>query len=117
MSRRKQTQQPTLALGITRTHLLATIVRPQVGGAPSIVQCREIEWRKTATSLATDTGAAEFTVALRALAAEEKLAGCETGICLNEEFCVTRIVTGATDRVRRELAQLEERSSLYLTLG
>ena len=117
MSRRKQTQQPTVALGITRTHLLVTIVRPQGGSAPTAVRCREIEWRKSATSLATEAGAAEFTAALKALASEEKLAGCETGICLNEEFCVTRIVTGATDRVRRELTQLEERSSLYLTLG
>src|SRR5438552_1535286 len=99
MSRRKQTQQPTLALGITRTHLLATILRPQGGGAPTAVRCREIEWRKSATSLASEAGAAEFTAALKALAAEEKLSGCETGICLNEEFCVTRIVTGATDRV------------------
>ena len=33
------------------------------------------------------------------------------------EFCVTRVITGPTEDVRREFAELEERSLRYLTLG
>ncbi|HZZ73526.1 MAG TPA: PilN domain-containing protein [Pirellulales bacterium] len=117
MSRRKHNLQPTVALEVTRTHLLATIIRVPAGAAGPVVRCRQIKWRNAAVSLATPAGASEFTAALKQLATEEKLSGCEAGICLNEEFCVTRVVTGATDRVRRELSQLEERTSLYLTLG
>ncbi len=117
MGRRSKSHKPTLTLQITRTHVLATMIRPSHGEGPAVVRCREIEWRKTATTLASEAGAAEFAAAMKLLIAEEKLAGWETGICLNEEFCVTRIVTGPTDKVRKELTQLEERSSLYLTLG
>jgi hypothetical protein len=36
---------------------------------------------------------------------------------LGGEFCVTRVVTGPTEEVRRDFAELEERSLRYLTLG
>src|SRR4051812_43942648 len=81
------------------------------------VVTRSIRWRNKATSLHTEHGLAELTQAFRTLVAEERLAGAKTRIALGGEFCVTRVITGPTDDVRREFAELEERSLRYLTLG
>jgi hypothetical protein len=58
-----------------------------------------------------------LTAALKALVAAEKLTGAMVRFSLSGEFCVTRVLTGTADRVRRELKQLEDRSQRYLTLG
>src|SRR3954447_15034339 len=81
------------------------------------VVTRSIRWRNKATSLHTEHGLAELTQAFRTLVAEERLAGAKTRIALGGEFCVTRVITGPTEDVRREFAELEERSLRYLTLG
>lgn len=78
---------------------------------------RSLRWRHEAQSLYTPRGVEELTEAFRILAAEERLAGANAYFALSGEFCVTRVVTGATDFVRRELAELEERSLRYLRLG
>ncbi len=78
---------------------------------------RSIRWRNEATSLNTEQGIEELTAAFRTLVTEERLAGAKVRIALSGEFCVTRVITGATDEVRREFAELEERSLRYLTLG
>ena len=59
----------------------------------------------------------ELTEAFRTLVSDERLAGARVRIALGGEFCVTRVITGATEDVRREFAELEERSLRYLTLG
>jgi hypothetical protein len=81
------------------------------------VVTRSIRWRNKATSLHTEHGLEELTHAFRTLATEERLTGSKTHIALGGEFCVTRVITGPTEDVRREFAELEERSLRYLTLG
>jgi hypothetical protein len=81
------------------------------------VVTRSIRWRNGATSLHTEHGVDELTEAFRTLVADERLAGANVGIALGGEFCVTRVITGATEEVRREFAELEDRSLRYLTLG
>jgi hypothetical protein len=81
------------------------------------VVTRSIRWRKEATSLHTEQGITELTEAFRALVSEERLTGAKVRIALGGEFCVTRVITGPTEDVRREFAELEERSLRYLTLG
>src|SRR3954447_9730864 len=81
------------------------------------VVTRSIRWRKEANSLHTEQGIVELTDAFRTLVSEERLAGARVRIALGGEFCVTRVITGPTDDVRREFAELEERSLRYLTLG
>lgn len=81
------------------------------------VVTRSIRWRKEANSLHTEQGIVELTEAVRTLVSEERLAGARVRIALGGEFCVTRVITGPTDDVRREFAELEERSLRYLTLG
>src|SRR4051812_45121432 len=78
---------------------------------------RSIRWRKEANSLHTEQGIVELKEAFRTLVTEERLAGARVRIALGGEFCVTRVITGPTDDVRREFAELEERSLRYLTLG
>ena len=48
---------------------------------------------------------------------EEELAGSTVSFTLSGEYCITRVVTGNADHVRQELASLEERKDLYLSLG
>jgi hypothetical protein len=97
---------------------LALVARPgsEDDGHDRVVT-RSIRWRKEAVSLHTDCGVDELCEAFRTLVAEERLAGASAGIALGGEYCVTRAVTGHTDEVRREFAELEERSMRYLTLG
>ena len=81
------------------------------------VVTRSIRWRKEANSLHTEQGTLELTEAFRTLVSEERLTGARVRIALGGEYCVTRVITGPTDDVRREFAELEERSLRYLTLG
>jgi hypothetical protein len=81
------------------------------------VVTRSVRWRNQATSLHTELGIQELTEAFRTLVSDERLAGARVRIALGGEFCVTRVITGPTEDVRREFAELEERSLRYLTLG
>ena len=81
------------------------------------VVTRSIRWRKEANSFHTEQGTIELTEAFRTLVSEERLTGARVRIALGGEYCVTRVITGPTDDVRREFAELEERSLRYLTLG
>src|SRR3972149_6534022 len=96
---------------------LAFVARGSAGDGNDKVITRSIRWRKEATSLHTDRGVEELTEAFRTLVSDERLAGAKVGIALGGEFCVTRVITGPTEEVRREFAELEERSLRYLTLG
>jgi hypothetical protein len=93
---------------------LALVVRGEEGDK---VVTRSVRWRNAATSLHTERGVEELTEAFKTLVADERLAGARVRIALGGEYCVTRVVTGPTDEVRREFAALEERSHRYLTLG
>jgi hypothetical protein len=97
---------------------LALVVRSTSGddGEDKVIT-RSVRWRNEATSLHTERGIQELTEAFRALVSDERLAGAKVRIALGGEYCVTRVITGPTDDVRREFAELEERSLRYLTLG
>jgi hypothetical protein len=96
---------------------LALVVRGAGEEGRDKVLTRSIRWRKEASSLHTDRGVQELTEAFRTLVSEERLTGARVRFALGGEFCVTRVITGATEEVRREFAELEERSLRYLTLG
>jgi hypothetical protein len=98
-------------------HLAIVVRNSDSEGAGDRIVTRSIVWRKEAASLHTVQGARELTDALRTLVSEERLGGAKIRIALGGEFCVTRVITGPTEDVRREFAELEERSLRYLTLG
>ena len=76
-----------------------------------------VPWRSESRSLQSDQGMRELNAGMKTLVAREKLAGTKVALTLTGDYCVTRTVTGATEHVRRELAMIEERSEMYLSLG
>jgi Tfp pilus assembly protein PilN len=113
--RRRVSETRRVVFELCRSDLnLALVVETAEGEK---VVTRSLRWRNTAPSLHTDRGIEELTDAFRTLVADERLAGAKVRIALGGEFCVSRVVTGSTDEVRREFAALEERSLRYLTLG
>ncbi len=117
--RRKQSEGRCAIFEICRSMLhLALVARNSGNDSPADrVVTRSIRWRNEAASLNTEQGIKELTEAFRTLVAEERLSGAKVRIALGGEFCVTRVITGPTEDVRREFAELEERSLRYLTLG
>ncbi len=106
----------TVAIEVCRSTLNLAICELKEG-SPRRARVQTIPWRREATSLHSTVAGAELTAALKQLATEHRLQGQPVYVSLNGDFCVTRAVTGTTERVRHELAQLEQRSALYLSLG
>jgi hypothetical protein len=117
--RRKQSEARYAIFEVCRSMLhVALVVRNNTAeeGDDRVVT-RSLQWRKAASSLHSDRGFEELTEAFKTVVAEERLTGAKARIALGGEFCVTRVVTGPTDDVRREFAELQDRSMRYLTLG
>ncbi len=117
--RRRQSEGRCAIFEVCRSMLhLALVVRGNgADKAGDRIVTRSIRWRKEASSLHTEQGVRELTDAIRAMVSEGRLSGAKVRIALSGEYCVTRVITGPTDDVRREFAELEERSLRYLTLG
>jgi Tfp pilus assembly protein PilN len=116
--RRKQSEGRYAIFEVCRSMLhLALVVRGSGADANDKVLTRSVRWRNEATSLHTERGVEELTEAFRTLVSDERLAGARARIALGGEFSVMRVITGPTEDVRREFAELEERSLRYLTLG
>ena len=117
--RRKSSEGRRVTIEVCRSMLHLVLIAPKQnsGESDDRVVTRSIRWRNEASSLHTEEGAAELTEALRTLISEERLVGAKVRVALGGEYCVTRVITGSTDDVRREFAELEERSLRYLTLG
>ena len=116
---RKQTELvngrlAAIEIDSTRLHVC---VSSRAGDGPWQCQTLSTVWREEATSLNCERGQLEITEALRRISSELKLHGVPTCIALQGGYCVTLVVTGDEERVRSELAELEQRSSLYLSLG
>jgi Tfp pilus assembly protein PilN len=116
--RRRQSEARCAIFEVCRSILhLALVVRDSGSEGNDKVVTRSIRWRNEACSLHTELGLKELTGAFRTLVGNERLAGARVRIALGGEFCVTRVITGPTEDVRREFYELEERSLRYLTLG
>lgn len=116
--RRRQSEARCAIFEVCRSMLhLALVVRGGGNEGNDKVLTRSIRWRNEASSLHTDRGVEELTEAFRTLVSDERLAGSRVRIALGGGYCVTRVITGPTEDVRREFAELEERSLRYLTLG
>jgi Tfp pilus assembly protein PilN len=117
--RRRQGEGRCAIFEVCRSALhLAIVARNNNADSPGDrVVTRSVRWRKEASSLHTEQGIRELTDAFRTMVTEERLAGAKIRIALGGEYCVTRVITGPTEDVRREFAELEDRSLRYLTLG
>ncbi|HEY4234410.1 MAG TPA: PilN domain-containing protein [Lacipirellulaceae bacterium] len=117
LDRRRGADARDVALEISESMIHVALVVRNDGSEPEKVVTRSIAWKKESTTLYSELGAQELAEAVGKLVAEERLAGAQVHIALSGEFCVTRVVIGSTEDVRRELVELEGRSHRYLTLG
>jgi Tfp pilus assembly PilM family ATPase len=117
--RRRQSEARHAIFEVCRSMLhLALVVRNNNGEvSDDRVITRSLRWRNEAPSLQSERGIQELTEAFRTLVSDERLTNAKARFALGGEFCVTRVITGPTEDVRRECAELEERSLRYLTLG
>ncbi len=115
--KRRNSAHAAVAIEIRHASLVMALFEPPGKDSRQRVRTRSIRWRHEAHSLRSEEGQQELLAALRTLVDEEGLAGATVGFTLSGEYCITRVVTGNADRVRQELAALEERKDLYLLLG
>ncbi|MBN1851769.1 MAG: PilN domain-containing protein [Pirellulales bacterium] len=115
--RRRSLDRREVAIEICRSELRMAKLHRSDGKGPDQVATRAIPWRKNTTSYFSETAVQELTEAFRILVVEEKLSGSPIRIALSGDLCVTRVLTGTVEHVRKELLQLEDRSQLYLSLG
>jgi len=117
--RRRQrgaTNQVTV-VDVSESDLRVALLRRLPGEEPDLVEAVTMSWRKNAALLNSPEGLLELSAALREIVEERNLQGSEFHFVLGGELCVTKVMCGASDMVRAELRQIEERSSLYLSLG
>ncbi len=115
--RRKASDARQVAIEVCSSDLRMALIHRATGKTPDTVVTRSQTWRKEATTLHSAEGTRELLDAFRQLVAEEKLTGSRIRITLSGAYCVTRVLAGTADDVRREFSQLEDRSQLYLSLG
>ncbi len=97
--------------------LLRMVLLEQRTSGETTVQIASLPWRQQASHLGAEGSQRELAAAIKQLAGKHRLGNTGVQVALGGDFCVTRVVSGLIDEVRRELAELEQRSSLYLSLG
>ena len=117
MANRHSKQHRHAAIEVRPQRLHLAVLEQPSEGAEWQARFRTLEWCQSSDGLDTELGRRELAAALARLAAEEKLGGQEVNIALSRDYCVTRVITGTAEQVRRELGQLEERVPLYVGLG
>ena len=115
-SRNNQQGNRLAAIAVDSSDLHVCVSCRQSDGSWSC-ETSSLSWRHEATSLNTQRGELELTDALRRVVSEMKLSGVPAWVSLPGNYCVTRIATGDEEQVREEVAQLKDRSELYLSLG
>src|SRR5688572_23372498 len=113
----KKLPRQSAAIEVCRSRLHLVVMDAGAGEEPARLRVRSVVWRREAKSLSGDLGRQELRTALTTLAAEEKLRNIPLSIALSRDFCVTRVVAGASNQVRQELKKVEQRAPLYLGLG
>lgn len=104
-----------VAMEVSRTDLHLLLV-DETSGTP-VLRARHVTWAQDDMSLDSEHGQAALTRALCELAVSEQITGAQVKVTLNSDFCLTRVLMGENEEVRREVKSLDDRSSLYLSLG
>ncbi|GIW92720.1 MAG: hypothetical protein KatS3mg110_0761 [Pirellulaceae bacterium] len=87
---------------------------PSAGGD---VQACTVRWRAEATALRHSASWNDLAKTVQSLVVQQKLQGASVHVVLGSDLCVTRVLFGTKEEVQQELRALEERCSLYLSLG
>ena len=115
--RGKDAERSHTVIEIAGAELRAVTLTGSEGDAADQVQVMTVRWRNEASTLNSEAGLEELTVALTELAEKHDLQTTNLQFVLGGEFCVTKAVRGTTEEVHSELQQIEQRSRLYLMLG
>lgn len=113
----KDKASSVIAIEVRRSSLAMARMEPSREDGTRGVRTQRVPWRCESRSLHSDEGVRELSAAMKTLVAKEKLSGARVSLTLTGDYCVTRTVTGDMEGVRRELAMIEERSEMYLSLG
>ncbi|MCA9262009.1 MAG: PilN domain-containing protein [Planctomycetales bacterium] len=116
-SRRRAADDRTLIVELGESKLRYATLTREAGAETELLQAGRVNWRKGDVSLHTREGVSQLSAALRDIAKKHEVAGGSLHLLLSGAFCTTRVIRGSNDEVRTELAQLEQRSRLYLALG
>lgn len=108
-------RQVSIELCQSMIHMVA-VERPSPD-LPAEIRTKSVRWRVESSHLHSEAGLEGLTEALKTFAAEEKLTGDTVRFAISGDFCVTRVLTGTNERVRREMRLLEDRCQRYLWLG
>ncbi len=115
--RRRATEQRFAYIEVTPQALRLLVATGDGTTGKPVVIAREVTWRQATASISTPEGAAQFREALKDLVTQERFGGASVSFALGGDLSVTRTTSGPTQRVDRDLAELRERSQLYLALG
>ena len=114
---RRRPNERTAALEVSGPKLRLVTIEAGDGTGRFQVRTRSVEWRREALDLASDQAVEELGAAFRTLAGEENLEGSKLAIALGGAACFTWSAAGKSEDIRRGMTDLEERTSLYITLG
>ncbi|MGL4512034.1 MAG: PilN domain-containing protein [Lacipirellulaceae bacterium] len=115
--RRSHADSRRVCVELGQTSLRAVVVvDPGKGEAPQAT-LRSTRWRYDASDFFSDQGQAELAAALRALVAQDRLAGCCVSFAVSGALCVNRATSGAVAKVEQDIAAFQERAQMYLSLG
>jgi Tfp pilus assembly protein PilN len=112
---KRRLQQVQVVLSISYSDLHLVIVDDSEGERR--IRAHRFTWREISAAVHSEEGRRELTQGLKTLVQQERLYGATVRLSLSSDYCVTRVVVGENDEVRRELRSLEDRSALYLSLG
>jgi hypothetical protein len=115
--RQRGASDTTAVVEIAGSELRVALLKRLGENRPDRVEALSLPWRKEASKLNTEEGTMELSLALSHLVESRNLQSATFHFVLGGELCITKAVQGATDVVRNELRQIEERSRLYLSLG
>lgn len=119
--RRRRSQRGTSArvavVELARRHLRIVILDRKTEDSSECAFAKTLLWNHDSFSLQSEEGLAALVKSLKQIATEWGLHGASLRIVLSGEFCITRTFRGASEVVRHEVQQLQQRCQLYLSLG
>jgi hypothetical protein len=102
---------------ISGSDLRVALLRKHADDEIGHVETVNYPWRKDAAQLISEQGLVELSATLCELVEQHHLQASQFHFVLGGDLCVTKAISGTIEDVRTELRQIEDRSSLYLSLG
>ncbi|MEM9185562.1 MAG: PilN domain-containing protein [Planctomycetota bacterium] len=115
--RRRSGEGRHVVLHFGRAELSMGLIVSDGRGAPDLLHTAETKWRHDGPLLPNSEAVETLAERLKALVAQERIAGASASLVLNGDLCITRVASGPAADVRKSLDEIDDRSQLYLSLG